>query len=83
MVKGFSFERIRRAVLAAGSIALAMLAAGTLQTVAAERAPGRGGQQGSPAEAITLTERGVELVADRKFEEALEAFGRAIEAAET
>ena len=82
MVKGFSFERTRRVVLPAGSIALALFAAGVLQAVAAERAPRRGDQQESAAEVITLTQRGVELVADQKLEEALEAFDRAIEADE-
>ena len=82
MVKGFSFERIRRAVLPVGSIALALLAVGVLQAVAAERAHRRPDPQGSPAEVITLTQRGVELVADQKLEEALEAFDRAIEADE-
>ena len=81
-VKGRSFERMQRAALMVGSIALALFAAGALQAVAAERAPRRGDQQGSPGEAIALTQRGVELVADQKLEEALEAFDRAIEADE-
>ena len=85
IVKGRSFEymRQRHAMLMVGSIVLALFVAGVLQAVAAERVERRGHQQGSPAEAITLTQRGVELVADQKFEEALEAFDRAIEADET
>ena len=81
-IKGRFFERMRRAMWMVGSIVLALFAAGVLPAVAAERAERRGHQQASPAEAITLTQRGVELVADRKLEEALEAFDRAIEADE-
>ncbi len=86
MVKGISFERIRPVVLLAGTMAVALFVVGVLQASAVEPAQqrggrgGRGGQEAPQDGAITLTERGVELVAEKKFEEALEAFDRAIEA---
>ena len=81
MVKGISFVPIPPAVLLAGTMALALFAAGVLQAVAAEPA-WRGGRHGPQDEVIALTERGVALVAEKKFDEALEAFDRAIEANE-
>lgn len=90
MVKGISFDRIRPVALLAGTMALALFALGVLQAVAVE--PGqrggrggrgdRGGRQGSEGGAVALTQRGVELIAEEKLEEALEAFDEAIEARE-
>ncbi len=78
LVTKISFESIQPVVLPAGTMAVALFAVAVLQAVAAEPVH-RGGRQGSQGEAMTLTQRGVELVAERKFDEALEAFDRAIE----
>ncbi len=87
MVKGISVEHIRPVALLAGTMALALFVVGVLQAVAVEPAQphgrgGRGGGQESQGGVIALTQRGVELVAEKKFEEALEVFDRAIEANE-
>ena len=84
-VKKISVEHTRPVLLLAGTMALALFALGVLQAVAVEPAQrgGRGSRPGSQDGAVALYERGVELIGGEKLEEALEAFDRAIEAAET
>ena len=88
MVKKTSSERIRPVAMLAGATALALFALGVLQAVAVEPAQrggrgGRGGPQESEGGAIALTQKGVELIGEKKLEEALEAFDEAIEADES
>ena len=85
MIKKISSERIRPVALLAGAMVLALFALGVLQAVAVEPAQrggrgGRGGPQASEESAVALTQRGVELIAEKNLEEALESFDRAIEA---
>ncbi len=87
LVKGIFVERTRLVVLLAGTMALALFAVGVVQAVAVDPGQrggrgGRGGRQASQGGPVALTDRGVELVAEEKLEEALEVFDQAIEAGE-